>query len=103
MMNYASWVLTQTFTLLLVAGSLAAGGNATAEPCNPIVDGTYCATQMPRDTGLTSRSDRMKPIDDSSRLLPTGTVSGSQTGTLVGISFQGKGSCFGLLRRSVCN
>jgi hypothetical protein len=95
----------RTFTMLIAAGSLAVGGGgATAEPCNPIIDGTYCATQMPRNVGSTSSSSsRMKPIDDTSRLLPSGTFSGSQPGTLVGISFQGKGSCFGLLRRSTCN
>jgi hypothetical protein len=103
-MGSLSRMRTRTFMMLLAAGLLAAGGFAHAEPCNPIIDGTYCATQMPRNVGSTSSSSsRMRPIEDMSRLLPSGTVGSSQPGTLVGISFQGNGRCAGLLRRSVCN
>jgi hypothetical protein len=103
MRNHLPQTFSRIFAMWLAAGSLATGGAATAEPCNPIIDGTYCATQMPKNVGSTLSSSRMRPIDDTSRLLPTGSVSGSQPGTLVGLSFQGKGSCFGLLRRSTCN
>jgi hypothetical protein len=95
---------TQTFMMLFAAGSLAVGGAANAEPCNPIIDGTYCATQMPKKTvSSTPSSNSLRPLQDTSHLVSTNGLSGSQPGTLVGISFQGSGSCFGLLRRSVCN
>jgi hypothetical protein len=89
--------------MLFVAGLLAVGGSANAEPCNPIVDGTYCATQMPRNSNPAVSSDRMRPMQDMSRLVPSSSVGGSQPGTLVGISFQGSGRCVGLLRRYSCN
>jgi hypothetical protein len=72
------------------------------EPCNPIVDGTYCATQMPKNRGYVGSSSGMKPLDDYSRLVPSAAVGGSP-GTLIGFSVQGSRSCFGLLRRSVCD
>jgi hypothetical protein len=89
--------------MLFAAVSLAISGSANAEPCNPIVDGTYCATQMPKNVNSTSTYDRMNPIQDTSRLVPSSSVGGNQPATLVGISFQGNGRCVGLLRRSVCN
>jgi hypothetical protein len=94
----------RTFVISLVAGWLAVSGTAKAEePCNPIVDGTYCATQMLKKGTTTSSSGRMKAIDDMTRLVPSSSVGNTAPGTLVGISFQGGGSCFGLLRRSVCD
>ena len=95
---------TPAFVVLLAAGSFAIAGPAKADqPCNPIVDGTYCATQMPKYSGSSGPSSGLKPIDDMSQLVPSSSVGGSQPATLVGISFQGNGRCFGLLRRSVCD
>ncbi len=95
---------SRAFATLFVAGLLAVNSSANAEPCNPIIDGTYCATQMSKKAGATSSSGTgMKAIDDMSSLVPSSAVRGGQSGTLVGISFRGKGSCFGLMRRSVCN
>jgi len=91
------------FVMSLAAGWLAVSGSANAEPCNPIIDGTYCATQMPNRVTSTTSSNRMKPIDDMTRLVPSSSVGSSAPGTLIGISFQGNGRCFGLLRRSVCD
>jgi len=103
-MNSLPSMRSRMAIMLLTAGCLTLGGTAHAEPCNPIVDGTYFATQMPKNTGLTSTSSsRMKAIEDMTRVVPSGSVGNSQPGTLVDISFQSKGRCFGLLRRSVCD
>lgn len=102
-MSNPPWMRSRTFVMSLAAGWLAVISSANAEPCNPIVDGTYCATQMPKKVTSTASSSRMKPIHDMTRLVPHSSVGGSAPGTLVGISFQGGGSCFGLLRRSVCD
>jgi hypothetical protein len=102
-MNDLPSMRTQTFVMSLAAGWLAVISSANAEPCNPIVDGTYCATQMPKKVSPTPSSSRMKPIEDTTRLVPPSSVGSSAPGTLVGISFQENGRCFGLLRRSVCD
>ncbi len=94
---------TQTF-MVLAAGVIAVAGSANAQqPCNPIIDGTYCATQMPKNVPSSTSSGGLRPIQDStSQLVPSSSVGGSPA-TLVGISFQGNGRCFGLLRRSACD
>ena len=92
--------------LLLLATAMLAGsftGAAAAdEPCNPIIDGTYCATNMPKNRGTARSSGGMTPLEDYSRLVPSAAVGGTP-GTLIGIGVQGKSSCFGLLRRSACD
>ena len=87
--------------IILLAGSLTAGA-AAEEPCNPIIDGTYCATNMPRNRGYVRSSGGMTPLQDYSRLVPSAAVGGTP-GTLIGIGTQGGRTCFGLLRRSVCD
>ena len=86
--------------IIMLAGSLTAA--ATEEPCNPIIDGTYCATNMPRNRGYVRSSSGMTPLEDYSRLVPSAAVGGTP-GTLIGIGTQGKHTCFGLLRRSICD
>jgi len=86
---------------VLLAGSLIAAA-AAEEPCNPIIDGTYCATNMPRNRGYVRPSSGMTPLEDYSRLVPSTAVGGTP-GTLIGIGTQGNRTCFGLLRRSACN
>jgi hypothetical protein len=95
------WLSVLLLALAMLTGSLA-GPVRGEEPCNPIIDGTYCATQMPKNRGYSGSSDRLKPIEDISRLVPSASVGGS-AGTPIGISVQGNRSCFGLLRRSVCD
>ena len=73
------------------------------QPCNPVIDGTYCATQMPR--GRTSASSRpspmIRPVSDFGSAFSTG---GDAPGTFAGISFRSSGStCIGLLRRGSCS
>ena len=92
-------------TLLLATAMLAAslsGGAAADEPCNPIIDGTYCATNMPKNRGYVRSSSGMTPLEDYSRLVPSAAVGGTP-GTLIGIGTQGNRTCFGLLRRSACD
>ena len=87
--------------LLLAAVVLASSFTSAAaadEPCNPIIDGTYCATNMPKNRGTVRSSGGMTPLEDYSRLVPSAAVGGTP-GTLIGIGVQGKSSCFGLLRR----
>jgi hypothetical protein len=71
------------------------------QPCNPVIDGTYCATQMPRQAPSTRQSGvTMSPIEDLGS-----AISGTPTSpaTLGGISFRGGTTCIGLLRRGACN
>jgi hypothetical protein len=85
----------------LLAGSLA-GAAAADEPCNPIIDGTYCATNMPKNRGEVRSTRGMTQLEDYSRLVPSATVGGTP-GTLIGIGTRGNRTCFGLLRRSACD
>lgn len=78
-------------------------GQAVAEePCNPIIDGTYCATNMPKHRAPVDSARGMTPLGDYTRLVPS-AVAGGTPGTLFGISVQGDRTCFGLLRRSTCH
>jgi hypothetical protein len=85
----------------MLAASLASAA-AADEPCNPIIDGTYCATNMPKNRGDVRSTGGMKPLEDYSRLVPSAAVGGTP-GTLIGIGTQGNRTCFGLLRRSTCD
>jgi hypothetical protein len=95
----------QPKTLLLATAVLAGlltGAAAAEEPCNPIIDGTYCATNMPKNRGYARSSSGMRSLEDYSRLVPSAAVGGTP-GTLIGIGTQGGRTCFGLLRRSTCD
>jgi hypothetical protein len=91
-------ILLTTPLMLAVAMTSA----LAKEPCNPILDGTYCATNMPKKTGYVRSSSGMTALEDYSRLVPSAAVGGS-SGTLIGIGKQGDRTCFGLLRRSACD
>jgi hypothetical protein len=84
--------------------ALAFDSPAVAQPCNPVIDGTYCAEQIPKRTTrsrTTSQpSAKMQPIqpirDPSSAYQDT-------PGTFGGISFSKTGErCVGLMRRGRC-
>lgn len=86
----------------MLAASLAAA-SAADEPCNPIIDGTYCATNMPKKSGyVRSSGSSMTGLEDYSRLVPSAAVGGTP-GTLIGIGTRGNRTCFGLVRRSACD
>ena len=79
---------------------------ANPEPCNWLIDGTYCATNMGQRSPDTSRSPtRFTPIETIGDDIPTGQdqPGREQPGTLGGITFRGGGKgCIGLLRRGNC-
>ena len=84
-------------TVLVVAVHEAAG----AEPCNPVIDGTYCATQgvQSRHPGGPAR-DTLRPIEGlGSDLLNRN----QQPATLGGITLRsGASDCISFMRRSSC-
>jgi hypothetical protein len=99
---YARDGLPREPTLVALAALLAVTFHAAAvaQPCNPVIDGTYCATQMPQ-SGSSSRSTvNIPPVQSIG-----GDVLGSQErpATCGAITFQGGGTqCIGLLRRGRC-
>jgi hypothetical protein len=68
-------------------------------PCNPVIDGTYCASQG--GSPVTAQSPAgVAPMQSLSSDLAMG---GDPPATLGAISFSGAGSgCIGLLRRMAC-
>jgi hypothetical protein len=87
------------FVAVLVMPSELTG--VAAQPCNPVIDGTYCATQMGRaqPSGPTSRG--MQSIEGIAGDI---LIDQNQPATLGAITFQGDRSrCIGLLRRSNCS
>jgi len=79
----------------------AFGAPGIAEPCNPVIDGTYCATQQSKVRPDTpSSSSRFAPVRTIGDDIATGR---DQPATLGGITFSGNSRCIGLLRRGACN
>lgn len=72
------------------------------ESCNPILHGTYCATNMPKKSGYVGSNGGITGLEDHSRLVPSAAVGGTP-GTLIGIGTRGGRTCFGLVRRSACD
>ena len=76
-----------------------------AQPCNPVIDGTYCASQP--DPGLISDSGSGANPFSGARidLGPSPTQPGlyDTPATLGAVTFGGGTSCIGLLRRARCN
>ena len=84
---------------------MMAGTESIAQPCNPVIDGTYCASQ-PSRTGAgpsrtTLRGDSLTPIKGLG-----GDLTGprdADPATLGAITFRSDGAaCIGLLRRGNC-
>jgi hypothetical protein len=75
-------------------------GLAAAQPCNPVIDGTYCAEQPPRQRVYGSSRPPMRPIENIGSAISMGS---DTPGTLGGIMYRGDGTnCIGLLRRGTC-
>lgn len=94
-----TWLLALLGAAALFA--LQPRASAQREPCNPVIDGTYCAEQMPRGRATTPSAPIISPMSDFGR-----SISGdpSSPGTLGGFSIRSGGtSCIGLLRRGACN
>jgi hypothetical protein len=91
-------VISRLTLATVLAGVL--GAPATAEPCNPVIDGTYCATQNVRRSPAPS-GGYFAPIQGIARdIAPSWS---DPPATLGGITFRGGETCIGLLRRGVCN
>lgn len=94
------WKRIAQAAALAACCSIPAAAPLAQQPCNPVIDGTYCAEQMPR-SGASARSNvTMNPIRDFGR-----SISGTPTSpaTLGGISVRGGTTCIGLLRRGACS
>ena len=86
-------------TNVLAVFFAAMAGGAIAQTCNPAIDGTYCAEQMPRAprpaTGVRTMTG-VRPDEAFS-------ISNDSPGTFGAITFNSDGSrCIGLVRRSNC-
>lgn len=91
-------VILRMTVVIVLTGILAAP--AMAEPCNPVIDGTYCATDMTRRPDVSRSGSRFAPVQGIAR--DVGPWS-DQPATLGGITFRGSETCIGLLRRGACN
>jgi hypothetical protein len=90
--------MARIFFAVVLAGVVATP--ALAEQCNPVIDGTYCATQTIRRDNAPSSGVRLSPIQGIARDIGPST---DPTGTLGAISFRGTETCIGLFRRGACN
>lgn len=71
------------------------------QPCNPLVDGTYCTSQGGSAGGFSQSSVSMAPIQSVANDLSIGQ---DPPATLGAITFSGNGgTCIGLFRRGYCN
>ena len=80
----------------LSAASITSG---LAQECNPIIDGTYCATQMRGKASAAASDSRFRPMENIARDLLQGQ---ERPGTLGALTFKGSETCIGLLRRGTC-
>jgi hypothetical protein len=87
------------FAVMLTVMSSAVGH---AEPCNPAIDGTYCATANIRpDTSARTMSSTSIQVNDLGASLSS--MSYDRPATIGAITFSGDGSrCIGILRRINC-
>jgi hypothetical protein len=77
---------------------LALAGTGLAQPCNPVVDGTYCAEEKKRK--VDTRRPTFAPIGNIGEDISAGP---DQPGTFGAITFRGNGTrCVGLMRRGRC-
>jgi hypothetical protein len=89
-----------SLALLAAMASLNLMSPVFAQPCNPVIDGTYCAEQLPRQRVYTTSRPPMKPIENIGSAISAGS---DTPGTLGGIMYRGDGTnCIGLLRRGTC-
>ena len=80
---------------------LVLGAPAMAQPCNPVIDGTYCGTNM-SPQGVSRSRPTFAPIESIGSDILVGQD--SDPATLGAITFRGNGTrCIGLLRRGACS
>jgi len=93
--NGASRIL---LVAIIVAAILRAEG--VAQPCNPAIDGTYCAEQMSKRPSGAAPASRSNPNLGGDFF---SIVRENDPATFGAITFSGGSRCIGLLRRSSCN
>jgi hypothetical protein len=86
-----------SFALVTLAGATPA---ASQQPCNPVIDGTYCATQMRPGSSSIVGSGGAPQIQSLSSDLSIGS---NPTATFGALTFSGSGACIGILRGGACN
>lgn len=84
----------------IIAIFAALGAEVAAQPCNPAIDGTYCAEQMSRKPSGTMATPPSNPSLGGDFF---SIVRENDPATLGAITFSGGTRCIGLLRRSSCN
>lgn len=71
-----------------------------AQPCNPVIDGTYCASQSIGRSDTSARNVNGTPMIGMGRDL---ALSRDEPATFGAITFRGDGTrCVGLLTRGNC-
>ena len=91
--------LSRIVLAMVVTVTLAASGHA--QPCNPAIDGTYCASQSRNVPSVSSSPMADSRISLSADIAQPGLY--DQPATLGAITFNGDGTrCIGLLRRAGC-
>lgn len=72
------------------------------QPCNPVIDGTYCASQPVRRPAQAPSGRGGVTIQPVQSIANDLSLNRDQPGTFGAISFQGSSTCIGLLRRGAC-
>lgn len=94
-------VIVWTAVLFTTAAVAQLPNSSGQQSCNPLIDGTYCATQGGRAFGSSASSSNLGSIQSLSGDLSLGQ---EQPATFAGVSFSSNNTaCIGLLRRSACN
>jgi len=76
------------------------GAPGIAQPCNPVVDGTYCAEEAAGRRNASPSPARLPPIRN---IAEDFVMAPDQPATLGAITFHGSGTkCMGLFRRGNC-
>jgi hypothetical protein len=81
------------------SGQAALSAPSPPPPCNPVIDGTYCASAANSPTTAPQSPSGMAPIQSVASDLGIG---GDSPATLGAITFSGSGTCIGLFRRMSC-
>jgi hypothetical protein len=90
-----------TGVLFTTAAVAQLSNGSGQQSCNPLIVGTYCATQGGRAFGNSASSSNLGSVQSLSGDLSLGQ---EQPATFAGVSFSSDNTvCFGLLRRSACN
>jgi hypothetical protein len=99
--SLAPWSTTVSRTAAVMVLVLVLGAPAIAQPCNPVIDGTYCAEAAGGARGSATSPTKLPPIRN---IAEDFVMSPDQPATLGAITFrEGGKQCIGLLRRGACN